>query len=288
MTLVPRLSALLALVAAVGCQTISSRPDAGPKAAEDPGGAKLSAAAKPKEDTVEVKVDPALMKTDFKREPTLDQRVNIHYDLARALETQGQFEPALGEYQKVVEAFPSTTKLRGDAPSRAKLHRRVAAALDRLGKFDEARDHYRSAKRLAPKDPDVWNDSGYSHYLQGRWDDAESDLKKAVSLDPANPRILTNLGLTLAASGRVEPAVETLTKAGGPASAHANVAYVLAANGKFEDALKHYRSALAIQPDMPAVRDALARVERRISGPGTASLAAKGDTGPVATTPATR
>ena len=42
-----------------------------------------------------------------------------------------------------------------------------------LGRFAQAETHYQKALKLSPKDPKIWNDAGYSYYLQGRWADAE-------------------------------------------------------------------------------------------------------------------
>ncbi len=208
---------------------------------------------------VEVKVDPGLMRSGFETGLTTEQRINTHFDLARALENQGQYDGAITEYQKVIEGFESAGKLRLDTRTRARIHRRVGVAFDRLGKFDKSREHYQAAQRLAPKEADVWNDAGYSEYLQGHWAEAEKALRKAVELDPSNPRLLTNLGLALAAEGQTDAALESLTKAAGPAAAHANLAYVLASTGQLPAARQHYTAALAIQPDLTAARDGLRR-----------------------------
>ena len=73
----------------------------------------------------------------------------------------------------------------------------MASALDRLGRFEQAENEYSTALKLSPNDPKIWNDAGYSFYLQGRWTDAERALKTAAKLDPNNTRIMTNLGLNL-------------------------------------------------------------------------------------------
>ena len=67
--------------------------------------------------------------------------------------------------------------------------------------------HYQKALKLSPKDPKVWNDVGYSYYLQGRWPDAERALKTAAKLAPDDERIRINLGLTLAAAGKTTEAL---------------------------------------------------------------------------------
>ena len=199
-------------------------------------------------------------------EPQLSpERVaSTHLDLAFAFEAQNRYEDAVQEYGKAVKAFESIRRLRGGVAERSSLQRRIGRAYDNLGRAEDAVAHFAEAKRLTPKDPAVWNDSGYSAYLQGRWTEAADDLRRAVALDPANPRFLTNLGLALAAAG--EPrALEYLTKAGGPAAGHANLAFIEAASGHLDKAADHYRASLAAQPDLEPARLALQQLEPKIA-----------------------
>ena len=121
---------------------------------------------------------------------------------------------------------------------------------DRLGRFAQAETHYQKALKLSPKDPKIWNDAGYSYYLQGRWADAERALNTAVRLAPEDERIRTNLGLTLAAQGRTQEALPLLSRANGEAIGHANLGYLLAATGQLDLARQQYETALALRPDL--------------------------------------
>ena len=187
--------------------------------------------------------------------------------MGRIYEAQGGFEAAIAEYQKALDACAhgglNLVRGKGLGEKQALAHRRMGAAFDRLGRFAQAEAHYRAALKLHPNDPKVWNDSGYSYYLQGRWIDAERNLKMADKLDPENPRFQTNLGLALAAEGKSDEALAALSKAGGPAAAHANLGYLLAALGKTEEARKHYQDALKLQPDLAPVRQALATLDNK-------------------------
>src|SRR5262249_12624852 len=149
---------------------------------------------------------------------------NAHIDLGRFQESQENYELALGEYVKALEISESRSPIGAigkNAPKQALAHRRMGSALDHLGRFEQAENEYRTALKLSPNDPKVWNDDGYSYYLQGRWDDAERALKSAAKLDPNNSRIMTNLGLTLAATGKTDEALAQFSRAGGPAVGHA-------------------------------------------------------------------
>jgi tetratricopeptide (TPR) repeat protein len=213
------------------------------------------------------KADPALARTEFRKEVTPLQQFNVHVELGRAQESQEHYAEAVLEYEKAIEACQKPiARFAGSSisPARQSLaHRRLGAALDHLGRFAQSEVQYRAALRLSPNDPKVWNDAGYSCYLQGRWDDAIRDFKMAEKLEPDNPRFQTNLGLVLAATGKNDEALAALIRAGGEAAGHANMAFLMASQGKTDLARKHYQTALAIRPDLGPARQALAALEAR-------------------------
>jgi Flp pilus assembly protein TadD len=194
------------------------------------------------------------------------------------LEGQGNGEAAVVEYQKAIEAIDRGGILNGKVPTAQKTlaHRHMAAALDRLGRFAQAEIHYRQALRFSPNDPKVWNDAGYSAYLQRNYTEAERRLTTAARLAPGDARVHTNLGLALAAAGRTDAALEALSLVAGPAIGHANLAFILAAAGKTAEAREHYQSALKIQPDLKAAQVALAKLDAQTpaTGPNATALAA--------------
>jgi Flp pilus assembly protein TadD len=206
-----------------------------------------------------------------------EQQYNVHLELGRMYEAQNCFDAAIAEYQKALDASGKLPQhARGPKPveSRAGLaHRRMGGAYDRLGRFAMAETHYRAALKLSPNSPKVWNDAGYSYYLQRRWDDAERCLKTAAKIDPNNPKIQTNLGLTLAAKGKTDESLAALTKAGGKAVGHANLAYLLAALGKTDEARMHYIASLQIQPDLAPARQALAALDGQVPRTGLVAAA---------------
>lgn len=256
-----RLAGWLAL-AATGCQSMPSRT------VQDQAAPPATPAAS---DT------PALAKTDFRRDVGPEQAFNVHLELGRVYESQGNFEAAVAEYQKAAElgeargSVLSSSKI--NAASRALIERRMAAAFDRLGRFTQSEVHYRKAMELAPKDGKVWNDVGYSYYLQGRLADAERALKTADSIEPGNARVLTNLGLVLAAAGKDEQALGSLSQAGGPAIGRANMGFILAAQGKTAEARKSYQDALALQPSLAAARQAVEQLDLQTRQAGTTAVA---------------
>jgi Flp pilus assembly protein TadD len=232
-----------------------------------------------------------VVKSDFRREIAPPQQVEAHLDLARALESQGNVEGAIAAYQKALAAAEGGRRFAlrgGKVTNEAKsiAHRRLAAVYDRVGQFAQAEVHYRDALKLAPDDPKVWNDHGYSKYLQRDWAASERALRTAARLAPDDPRIQTNLGLCLAGAGKADEALVALSKVAGPAVGHANLGYILASLGKTEEARAHYQQALALQPQLGAARAALAQLDRlpaNVQIAGTAAPAPGVAARPVAT-----
>ena len=213
---------------------------------------------------VDLSVRPA---SHVSQRPTDEQEINLHLDLARGLEGQGDFEKAQAEYRQAVARVSPNLGRKSNPAVAARLHRRQGAAYERLGQIKQATEQYQAAKKLAPRDPMVWNDAGYGAYLRGDWPKAESDLRKAATLEPTNPAILTNLGLALAAGGKTEEAQAVLERAGGPAAARMNLGYVLAATGKTDEAKKQFEEASRLDPAQPQARQALVQLSKTRSSP---------------------
>ena len=251
----------IVVIASTGCQTMTNR-----MAKESPQRAEASSQSTP----------TGMAKTDFRREISRDQQFNVHVELAKVHESQGNNDAALAEYQQAIEigerrgSILTSGKLGPEPLSLA--HRRIAATYDRMGKFTLAEAHYGKALKLTPNDPKVWNDAGYSYYLQNRLADAERTLKTAQTFAPNDTRILTNLGLTQAMAGKTQDALTTLGKAGGPATGHANLGFILAATGRTAEARKAYETALTLQPELAQARQALSRLDAQSSTAPLASL----------------
>jgi Flp pilus assembly protein TadD len=222
--------------------------------------------------------NPTAARDEFHKDPTREQTFNVHLEFARALETQGNFEAAVAEYQKALDVGARKASLAGGTklgPSQLALaERRIGADFDRLGRFAQAEVHYRKALALAPRDAMVWNNVGYSYYLQNRYADAEKALRTAEKLQPGDPRVQTNLGLTLAAEGKSDEALRAFSQAGGPAVGHANLGFILAAMGKRDEARVHYQAALDLQPELTAAREAIARLDATPEGAPTSLASA--------------
>jgi Flp pilus assembly protein TadD len=209
----------------------------------------------------------------FRRDVTQDQRIHVHIDFGRVFENQGNFEAAVSEYQQALAACEPKGIGRSRSADEALAHRRMGNAFDRMGRFAQAEVHYKKALRLSPRDPRIWNDAGYSYYIQGRWAEAERTLKSGAKIAPEDVKLKTNLGLTLAAAGRTKEALPLLSQYSGDAIGHANLGFLLAATGQIELARQQYLQALALRPSLDLARRALAQLDRAQEAQAVAATA---------------
>jgi len=248
--------ALALVMAAAGCSMVRTNQPARPATTAAAPTAQTAVAdsttPQPAETSAPI-VDP---KTAFRADATDRQRFQVRLDFGKIFEYQGNFDSALGEYQEALAVAQSHKGGLGSADE-AVAERKIAAAYDRLGRFAQAETHYKKALKLNPKDSKIWNNAGYSYYLQGRHADAERALKIAEKLAPDDARIKVNLGLAMAAGGKIKEAMPYLSRSGGDAAAHANLGYLLASTGQTELARQQYQKALEVRPDFEVARRAL-------------------------------
>lgn len=275
------LAASALLVMAPGCQLLNTRKHASPSPQAAPA---AFPAAKPTKQasadtSPDVVIDARTKQNGLKHRLNTDEQVKAHTDLARAAEAQGDIDGSLEQYDKALKAV-ATAATRGRSASaaiaEAQVHRRKAGTLDRAGRFDLAEASYKKAIALNGKDARAWNDMGYSYYMQGKWDEAVTALKKAHDLDPRDERAAVNYGLALTAAGKADQAFDVMSKSPiGPAAAHMNVGYVLAASDRKQEARDHFQSALGIEPTLKNAGTALARLDREKLDPNTALASAE-------------
>ena len=190
--------------------------------------------------------EPPESTTDFHAQATDRQSFQVHIDFGRVFESQGDFDAAVSNIRTLSPS--SKTKKRGPFQPADLAWLTGAWGRSRpIRPFAQAEVHYQQALRAAPKDPKVWNDAGYSYYLQGRWSDAEKALRTAAGLAPDDERIRINLGLALAAAGKTAEAFPLLSQSSSDATGHANLGYLLAATGQFDLARRQYETALALR-----------------------------------------
>lgn len=96
---------------------------------------------------------------------------------------------------------------------------------------------------------------GYQAYQEGNFEQAEAAFREALEGDPENARLLYNLGNTLAQQGQYEEAQDLLGEFKGvtdepaeQAKAEYNIGNIFSNQEDWENALRHYRNALKIDP----------------------------------------
>ncbi len=264
-------AAWLAGMTMVGGCVHGPRPAGAPATPPAPAPSSASGEVTP---TVSVDLNRAVGEnTTFHSKASDRQRFQVHIDFGKVFETQGNLDRAMQEYGEALKIAEERGRHRQKNADAALAHRRLASALDRQGRFRESEPHYHRAQRLAAKDPRVWNDSGYSYYLQGRWEEAEAALRTARKLAPDDARIRTNLGMVLAAEGRTRDALPLLSNNQGDAIGHANLGYLLAATGQYDLARREYQEALLLRPDLMLAQRALTQLDRQQSATATATTA---------------
>jgi Flp pilus assembly protein TadD len=162
----------------------------------------------------------------------------LHTNLGIQLRAGGKIDAAIEHLQAAVEIDPSMPQaqyalanalLARNDPDAAILHYQraveadprfvlahynLAHVLHQRGRSAEAVDHYRKALSVRPDYVEAWNDLGYELHTMGRLDEAVDAYRRALALRP-DRRIHRNLARVLAAQGRTDEAAEHWRRAGG-------------------------------------------------------------------------
>ena len=121
-------------------------------------------------------------------------------------------------------------------------------------------DLFRTARRMRPSDAAIVGGFAVLCWHHGELDNARSSFRLAANLAPSEPWVHNGVGMTAFADGRRE-AVDEIRQAlrldPGYASAHANLALILEAEGRPAEALEECRQAIRLDPDGCAAKSDL-------------------------------
>ena len=169
---------------------------------------------------------------------------DLHFGLAMTLEHQGAFEEAIGAYRVVLD--------RGHRVAAA--HARLSVRLLRMDDYDGAIRHAQQAVELEPS-------SGWAHFVIGYVWAARGDLDRSIDafteaarLLPESAETRSHLAEALRRRGRAEDALREARLAielDGLAQPHATMAIILFGEQRYDEALEHFETALAIDPSHP-------------------------------------
>ena len=187
--------------------------------------------------------------------------------------TQGR---ALLEHGYVQEAVAELTIAATQiGPTLGEANNLLGIAYDRLGQHKQAAEAYNRALTVAPKDPTVIANLGYSLYLSNDYAGSLKRLKQAAKLAPGQPVIYNNLGVVTAAVGKYEEAYKYFVIASNDYDAHLRLAAILEDHKRDREAIKHYEAALAMQPNASAVLERLVALYERTGERDKADTARK-------------
>jgi tetratricopeptide (TPR) repeat protein len=173
-------------------------------------------------------------------------------NMAESLEKDGKETEAIAYYERARTLDPSFGE---------RAARRLAVLYDRHDDQSKAMTEFQALLKKRPKDPNLLNDVGYSHYNRGQWAEAEAHLRKAVAADKTNKRAWVNLGMALCQQGKYQEGLDAFGKVVSPAEAQSNLGFVLLTQGKKAEAVEAYKRAVAFEPTLKIARAALEKLE---------------------------
>jgi Flp pilus assembly protein TadD len=207
------------------------------------------------------------------------ERAQVCVETASLMEKDGKIADAIAFYEKARQLHPRIENLSW----------KLAVLYDQMGDFDNARREYEKAYKARPRSADLCNDIGYSHYNRGNWGEAETWFRKAVDIDGSHERAWTHLGMTLAQQNRTQESLVAFQNVVSEAEAESNLSFVLASQGKHDQARQTSHEALKKNGDLERTRRLMEVVEksratqpRRLSGEITPAAAVMPATTPFA------
>ncbi|MCC5995488.1 MAG: tetratricopeptide repeat protein [Oceanicaulis sp.] len=168
--------------------------------------------------------------------------------LANLLQVSRECEAAEALYL----ALADEAEAAGEAPDWRHFYLAGSCRLSRAG-WSEAEPLMMRALELAPDQPSILNDVGYSLIVAGRVDDGLDMVERAVAMEPDNAAFLDSMGWGLYRAGEPDGAVEWLERAIERApdnpviNWHLGDAY--AATGRTLEAGFQWRRALELDPE---------------------------------------
>jgi len=119
-------------------------------------------------------------------------RLDLHLALGDIDLRSGNFDAAVGEYQKVLAGMPAASQARGS------LYLKIGEAQRRKGDFSSAISSFQEARKTQPDNPSVLTVLAISLNSADRWNEARQIYEATMKLDPNNGVVLNNLAFGLA------------------------------------------------------------------------------------------
>lgn len=171
---------------------------------------------------------------------------HAHNNLGIALARQGKIDEAIAEYEEALRLTPNYPEA----------HFNLGDALVRKGRLDDAIAHYQASIQLRPDYAPTRVHLGNALLLKGLYDEAIANYQKALQLDPEVPDARHNLEVAIATKNLLEGSSKKSKQ--NLAIEHYNRANGLLREGKFDEAAKEYKKALAFDPKFGRAHNNLA------------------------------
>lgn len=193
----------------------------------------------------------------FRRGLELDPKsAELHNALGWTLFQEGRTAEAVAEYQRAI----------ANEPKHVKSHNNLALALVELGRLDEAATHFRRSLELEPK-AEIYSDLGFVAARLGRPDEALANYRKALELDPHCASAHFNLAVASVMAGKygdAEPHYREALAAKPNAETYNGLGYVLAHQGRLDEAVVQFRKAIETDPKYtPAFNNLAGTLEKQ-------------------------
>ena len=196
-----------------------------------------------------------------KPDSSIDTRTDIPTkDAAELAMKMGESIEATGKELDAIRHFERARALDPSLNDRAA--RRLAVLYDKLDEQAKAMTEFQALLKKYPKDTSLLSDVGFSYYNRGQWAEAETYFRKAIAQDKTYKRAWVNLGMTLAQQGRYPESLEAFSQGVSQAEAYSNMAFIMTAQKKYDEAKQAYRKALELEPALRVAQQSLAKLEK--------------------------
>ena len=174
--------------------------------------------------------------------------VETHFDLAWALQQQGDKAHAEEEYRKVVAINPLSDKG----------HNALGALLVDSGRVEEGMEHFRTAMRINPRNAEPYLRLGLAYSDQQAYAQAVEYLQQAVALNPDNGDAHYDLAVALSKAGKDDQATQEYQESArylpDNPDIYNSMALIAVNHGRYQEAADDFTQAAKLAPDNPGYK----------------------------------